>query len=245
MIHAELRSKHGSEDRLTSTAFGLLRYVPVTAGFLPLLRLTRPISPTAVPDLSAAVRVEVEFWRYSTTHGEPDVILRLFDATGRVRWVIVVEVKLHSVKSSRATGEQDAADDDVPDPDQLVKYWQLLGGLDEVLAGATPYLIYLTKHATPPEEELNESLRRQPAMALGWLSWRDVWAVARQTETTSLPAADLARLLAHLGLKRFDGFNPRVWAAPDRTTFWHRRGWFHQRKHRTPPRVRSFWEAQT
>jgi hypothetical protein len=240
MIHAELRRKLGDEDRLTSTAFGLLRYIPVTHGFLPLFRCVRPMSPTAFPDLSGVARVEVEFWRYSASFGEPDMILRLLDANGRTRWVVLVEVKLHSPKSGRATEDADPAGD-APDPDQLVKYWQLLTTLDEVNAGATPHLVYLTKHAVPPADELAESLRRRPDMALGWLSWRDVWAVAKGAD--GLPAEDLARLLAHLGLKRFDGFTPRAWAAPKRPTFWQQCGWFRRLRPWTTPPVRTFWET--
>lgn len=220
MIEAVLRGKYGDEDRLTSIAFGLLRYLSLADGFLPLLRRTRPFATTPFPELSGAVRVEVECWRYSTIYGEPDVILWLFDAAGIVRWVLLVEVKLHSSKSGRATGIEEETVTDAPDPDQLVKYWQLLTALDEVKAGATPYLVYLTKHAVPPVGELSESLARCPTMALGWLSWRDVWAVAKRVETTSLPAADLARVLGHLGLKRFDGFTPVLWTPPPTVSFW-------------------------
>jgi hypothetical protein len=244
MIHAELRGKRGDEDRLTSIAFGLLRYLPAADGFLPLLRRTRPVSLAASPDLSAVVRVEVEFWRYTTTHGEPDVILRLFDDAGLLRWVVLVEVKLHSAKSSRAIGGYEDADTDAPDPDQLVKYWQLLTGLDEVRAGATPYLIYLTKHAIPPADELNESLARNPTMVLGWLSWRDVWAVAKRAETSSLPAADLARVLAHKGLKRFEGFTRATWVPPAHKRFRTTCGWFSRLSHWQLPTVRTFWRGQ-
>jgi hypothetical protein len=62
-------------------------------------------------------------------------------------------------------------------------------------------------------------------MVLGWLSWRDVWRVARDCEqaTGSLPAQDLARLLSHKGFGGFEGFHGLPTTDFETSSFWR---WF-------------------
>ncbi len=263
MIFAELRGKLGSdcsraheraEDLLTSTAFGLLRYLPPSDGLLAVLRKARPV---CINDGTASVRpdpnwlevgslaeIDVEFWPYWPGFGEPDLLLTLRDHAGSPAALVLIEAKLHSPKSSRASKGDELADEVLADPDQLVRYWQ---GLQE-LPGfpATPRrLVYLTKHGAAPVGELAESVRRAPQMRLAWLSWCDVWSVADSLAGTSLPAADLAELLAYKGLKNFTGFRAEPWQPPSVSHFWRRGGWFAGvRPWGGAARVRGFWGGE-
>jgi hypothetical protein len=226
MIFAELPSKLGgdysraherAEDLLTSTVFGLLRYLPAADGFLPLLHRARvvtltPQGSTAQPEPSwlgsGPVReVKVDFWPYWPGFGQPDVLLIFLDPSGKAAAVVVVEAKLDSPKSGRAAeDDEELASEDTPDPDQLVRYWQGVRERWGAEAGSQLGVVYLTKHSVPPLDELEASLRRAPGMRLAWLSWCDNWAVAEGLSALYLPGADLARLLAHKGMKYFNGF---------------------------------------
>ncbi len=228
MIFAEIHGKLGdgysrasdrSEDLLTSTAFGLLRYLPPGRGLIQLLRRARVVtqaaddiyieqSPTWLR-LDDNADIEVEFWPSLGESGQPDLRLTL-TGTQNQREVILIEVKLHSGKS-QLVRDDDLVDDkeleedggvDLPiDPDQLIRYYRA----QEHGTDGRVSLIYLTAHTVPPREDLLASLR--PGMRLAWLSWTDVWAVAHDARDQSLAAADLSDLLHHKGLSTFDGFS--------------------------------------
>src|SRR5260370_20099024 len=101
MIFAEIHGKLGvnysraherGEDVLTSTVFGLLRYIPLADGFLGALRRVRPVRIDAQGvvirldpdwlDLGRVATVKVDFWPCWRDYGEPDVLLTLDDAVG-------------------------------------------------------------------------------------------------------------------------------------------------------------------
>jgi hypothetical protein len=157
----------------------------------------------------------VEFWPSLGPYDQPDLLLHLRDETGTEVHTVLIEAKYLSPKSSFA-GEYEVVEDETPHGDQLVKYWQ---GLRAQSRGVPHSLLYLTAGSTPPLTELQETLRYLPSMRLGWLSWRDVWAVASDLSGKHLPAADLARLLQHKGLTYFTGFSvaPRAFPAE---SFW-------------------------
>jgi hypothetical protein len=224
MIFADLHGKISSvtrlheraEDVLTSTAFGLLRYLPEKDGLLPLLQLARRVrlagddvlvdhDPSWLP-FQRWSRCDLDFWPKFGDYGEPDLRLQMFDASGSVDALILIEAKYMSPKSGQA-GADEPFDPAVPDPDQLVRYWQALSRAAP--QRATKAIIYLTAHAAPPTDELEQSLRRQPEAQLGWLSWRDVWRVA-SAACHAKPMGDLATLLGHKGLKPFTGFSRRT-----------------------------------
>src|SRR4051794_1537437 len=106
MIFAELRGKIRStgtrlheraEDALTSTAFGLLRYVPGNEGLSALLRRTLKIQL-----LDNTIVVEKDpswlgsyhwsrdpmFWPRYRHYGEPDLLLKAIDSAGTVNAVL-------------------------------------------------------------------------------------------------------------------------------------------------------------
>jgi hypothetical protein len=259
MLYAELRGKLGrdgsrahdrAEDLLTSTAFQLLRYVPADAGLLVVLRKVRWVTwddagkravvehqPTGWPVPEGTTGYEAVLWPPRDEYGEPDVVVTLM-ADGRPVGRLLIETKLYAGKS----GEDDP--DDPPEEersrDQLRRYWQRLR--KDCTDGVRPLgVVYLTAHAIHPVEDLTDSLRTEPGDWLGWLSWRDVWAV-----TSGLPepaARDLAAILAHKGLKYFTGFR-----RPDRPLLLTAGGFWRSRWFRplpgwsTPPRC-GFWAS--
>jgi hypothetical protein len=252
MLFAELHGKLGrdgtrahdrAEDLLTSTAFQLLRYIPLDVGLLEVLKRVRTVLfngqlSRELPDwlkLQAITEAEYVFWPSWGEYGQPDVAITLMSGTipfGR----LVVEVKLDANKSGSAEEEEAT---EAPDPDQLRRYWHGLKKTQEE-DGIKPLgLIYLTSHAIPPSDELKKSQDREQGNWLGWLSWRDVWAAMRVADA-SLPARDLAAILATKGLKAFEGFGmceaPKLVASP---RFWDSR-WFETNsfQHTTDP---HFW----
>jgi hypothetical protein len=251
MVHAELRGKLGidgtrahdrAEDLLTSTVFGLLRYLPLQEGLLSLLARARPVQleedsldVRAAPgwiELEGVTQAELMFWPDFGTFGEPDLLIELRNAD-RLIHLVLIEAKLFSPKSGTAEAEEAERDQglDTPSPDQLVKYWQ---GLQQRARAANPpqcTLIYLTARSMPPQKELRESLEKRREMRLSWLSWRDAWVVANQQalQGTSLPAQDLATLLAHKGFSEFTGFSKSESLAADwvfPANFWRAHGFF-------------------
>lgn len=231
------RAHDRAEDLLTSTAFQLLRYLPLDVGLLAVLKRVRAVGAdgqvtTNAPawvKLDGVTEARYEFWPRWGQYGEPDVVVELL-AEKRSLGRFVVEVKLDAGKSGEAEGESDGAateepeEGDAADPDQLRKYWQ---GLRAGFGGPALGVVYLTSHPVPPREELAASVARERGEWLGWLSWRDVWAAARGSEL--LPARDLAEILAAKGLKGFDGFHAKPVPLPQSGRFWtpQRVRWFH------------------
>jgi hypothetical protein len=273
MIFAELHGKLGSdgsrahdrlEDLLTSTAFGLLRYVPLRVGLLGLLRRVRVVEVRGSSacasrnpgwiDLDDAVTVEVVFWPSFGKYGQPDVLLHLMDVNRALIGVVLVEAKLYAPKSGAAGADADeVADDEVPDPDQLVKYWQGLQQHVRLRGSCPAWLVYLTAHSSPPVVELGEAMRRLRYMRLGWLSWFDVFDVAAACD--DLPAKDLAALLSRKGFRGFSGFTEGAVELPLTRGFWRparttaepssglARQWFSEMNPPLEMRGARFWNA--
>jgi len=235
MIEAEMHAKLGAnhsrahdraEDLLTSTVFGILRYVPPAEGLLALLGRARPLSLGAdgvarplqaarIGGLDGAVDYEQSFWPRVLRHGEPDLLLTLVDGRERPVAYIIIEVKLGASKSAVAGAEDSETEiPDVPDPDQLIADWQALRVTGDAALPRT--VVYLTAHPAPPHEELAASLGRCPQAKLAWLSWFDAEATVRRAAELDpdpdCPARDLSRLLVHKGFASFPGFQR---AAPE------------------------------
>lgn len=255
------RAHDRAEDLLTSTAFQLLRYLPLDVALIAVLKRVRAVLPNGrlsseLPEwlnLRGITEAEYDFWPHWGRHGQPDVVITLRSGTvpfGR----LVVEVKLDSNKNGIAEEEEEEATES-PDPDQLRRYWQGLKKKKEE-DGIKPLgIVYLTTHAIPPSEEIKSSMGREKGNWLGWLSWRDVWVAMRNAGEllpagVSLPAFDLADILATKGLKAFDGFEmcdpPQL---ADTTTFWHPtpkapQRWFEIDSF-TPSDNTEFWQRRT
>jgi hypothetical protein len=238
-----------AEDLLTSTAFQLLRYLPLEVGLFAVLRRVRAVDKdgrvtTALPSwlkLEGVTRAAYDPWPPWGAHGYPDMVVELFageDSIGRM----VIEVKLDAGKSGSADNDDEETGEEVEtavaDPDQLRKYWQGLQRHGTAALG----VVYLTAHAVPPAEELATSVAREPGDWLGWLSWRDVWAAVRTRD--ELPARDLTAILAAKGLKGFDGFHAKPIALPPCGRFWTSAPvrWF-ARSPVSVPSISKFWEV--
>ncbi len=261
MLFAETHGKLGrdgsnahdrAEDLLTSTAFQLLRYLPLEAGLLAVLKRVRAVDKdgrvtTALPSwlkLEGVTDAKYDPWPYWGKHGTPDIVVELF-AGPRSLGRLVIEVKLDAGKSGAADEDDEDEPDaeeteiEVADPDQLRKYWQGLRARGPALG-----VVYLTAHAVPPADELAASVAREPGDWLGWLSWRDVWAAVRTRD--ELPARDLTAILAAKGLKGFNGFHAEPITLPPSGRFWTPLPvrWF-SRPSLLVPRVSKFWEDKS
>jgi len=268
MIEAVVRRKLGSgqsranecsEDLLTSTAFGLLRYLPHDHGVIALLRQTRRAyldgGNLVVDDarnekwlgMQTAVRCEFEFWPWWGPYGQPDLVLRLFDDCGSLVHLVVVEVKLRAHKSGAAVEGDGEPTGDEPDVDQLVKYWQGINANWPELMGDRKTVIYLTSHVIPPVDELAATLGRKSEMRLGWLSWRRLSRVIEdlcRSSVNSLPAEDLARLLEYYGFQDFQGMRCEPSSWPHDGHFWRKGNWFAVLPMLNPNQQKRFWRAR-
>lgn len=190
MIFAELQGKLGQnhsrahermEDVLTSTVFGLLRYLPLDCWLPPLAARVRTGPEFAVApewlDVAGIVRCDIKLWQRRSPFGEPDVMLHLFDGQGNLRHLVLIEVKLYSPKSGSAYWVESAADEEPDgedegdelagiDQDQLARYWGFAcselqrlrtAGPGDAAKAPSASLIYLTAHATAPLDELRVS----------------------------------------------------------------------------------------
>lgn len=213
LVHGKLsREQENLEDILTSNVFGVLRYLEPMSGLVPFLRDAR--SPDDVPNpllaLSDPVQASLEFWpALQGRRGgfcEPDVLIRL-DGASKQRWLVGVEVKYRSGKSS--SGEPL---DSVHLTDQLAREWDALVRVAEGERRA-PMLIYLTAEFGMPRDALWESGReyqrlggQEGAFRCFWLSWHRLPAVFAKTSAGQI-GEDLLALADRLGFGYFHGFS--------------------------------------
>lgn len=242
-----------SEDLLTSTAFGLLRHLPPHQWLVPLLDLTHfaTLDQGAMSTTRSAgwfqfmpgFTLELQFWPWCSEFGQPDLLLLIRDTSARLVDVIVIEAKLDSGKSNWNTETEADSNADLPDPDQLVRYWQAA----KKHTSNRHTVILLSSHATVPEQALAESLARRRDMRLGWLSWRDIW----RTMKVQRPAnrveesitEDVLALLNHLGFSEFHGFSSTPLQMPADWHFWVEGGWFTAQSRPASFPKRGYWEG--
>jgi hypothetical protein len=165
MLLAEIHGKYvqearASEDYLTSTVFGHLRYIVPgpfwqavfdLATSLPVngesITASRFIETRSGRQLSLYEKLDAIFWPSHPQLGEPDLILH-FSANDAPSVVVIVEAKLYSDKSG--FGEHD----------QLSKYLHILGSLGRLRPSvpdeAIGLLVYLT--AIDSQNDVLESL---------------------------------------------------------------------------------------
>lgn len=253
------RARERSEDLLTSTAFGLLRYFPVDRGIVSLLRRLRPVcladgkygvAPEgALHDnwlcLNRITKCEFEFWPRVKKTTEPDLLLRLMDEQNQLAALVVVEIKLDSIKSGSGKTDHTAADE--KDHDQLAKYWRAILSCNSLISADKIAIAYFTSDVLPPLDELTESMRREPGMRLAWLSWRKLYTVAeelQQSHPEFLPAEDLVRLLEFYQFQDFKGFdNAGTVCVPCVKHFW-RDTWFRNELDFATLAIDRFWSEK-
>ena len=195
-------SNAGSEDLLTASVFGRLRYLPYNNYLKPILELSRNLSDDTFTLTPLNGMPNIEFWPTKYKR-EPDIELST-DTTK-----LFIEVKFHSSKS----GEEEH--------DQLAnQYEDLCNDLDNKKA-KEGVIIYLTKDRVMPEVDLNNSienitkkdLKGDFRKNLYWLSWFDIWEfLSNQIEDIDSArdktiVQDIIDLLNKQGLKHFTGFS--------------------------------------
>lgn len=195
MIEAALKHKipetNNSEDCLTSTIWGLLKYRPlrlILAGFLGKATLYTDNSrhfASIIPSTSFMDNaVTLEFWPYCYPYGEPDIII-----LGN-NFALVIEVKYNAGISGQ---------------DQLRRYYDLLK--HKYPNRSLKHVIYLTRDLACPElpSEVISGLEK----SLWWLSWYDLAEVILKLPKGNTLAtdicADLMRYLNYHGLQLFHG----------------------------------------
>ena len=205
MIQAEIHGKiserqslsvaERSEDVLTSSVFGLLRYMPP---FIVHEFLTSSLDLEEDPlELPETHHINFTFWPHPKRwKREPDVVLDLSGPSGLIVR-IVIEAKYRSGKSDyRDDVTEEEPDESLEEAieirDQLAEqYDDALTDYEQnrIQALHPPALIYLTAHFSYPREAMLESkdliLERHPDHSpprLYWLGWWKLADVLRKNE---------------------------------------------------------------
>ena len=267
MFAAELHGKLGDgtnardrmEDVLTSNVFGLLRCLESPELLVTWLKKSRPAVDGASPLMDGPVHsADIRFWQRVRTR-EVDVLVLLRGPQGL--HVIGIECKYESGKSPVSGGD---SSNDVADTagssDQLSYYMDALGA--DALP-SRPYqpeevhrrsLLYLTKHAAMPRDELDLSLRRRrerSAIDLHWLAWRELAPHLPQGTRSggmSRLLAELRQVLERRGLATFTGWKDTApqWRRPSQEQFFHLtrgRSFFAGMTAPDVPSNTTFWRA--
>jgi len=219
IIHGKI-SKTGSnltsasEDLLTSSIFGPMRYLPGSELLIPVLQKARNIfdKNLSINDSDDPI---VNFWpRYDNC--EPDIEIKFN------KHLIFVEAKFLSGKSGDYDVEESVSNyekEKAASNDQLIREFIDL----KIQSRDRDYsLIYLTAHRAFPEEDIDGSLEAADHLEnvlssefkenVFWLSWLDIWDYLNNTRNTfnkysQIISNDIRKHLERLGLKHFTGFS--------------------------------------
>lgn len=205
----------GSEDLLTASVFGPMRYLPSEKLLLPVLRRARNLQGQFYepPKVHRNSGLKIEFWP-GFKRCEPDVMIEFGDQE-----LMFIEAKFRSGKSGAFNADQVPVD--VSNVlDQLAREWL---DLVEVNHYKSQSLIYLTAHRTLPEGDIKDSAKEllkhrvtDPDLfkeSTYWLSWFDVWDEARSKiddkddSYIQIVMKDIVEFLEKLELKHFTGFS--------------------------------------
>lgn len=203
-----------SEDLLTSSIFGPMRYLPARELLIPVLQKARNIFGKRL-SISETSDPGVTFWpRYDRC--EPDIEIKFNEH------LIFVEAKFLSGKSGDYVAEDSVSNyekEKAASSDQLIREFTDLKIQNR---GRDYSLIYLTAHRTFPKSDIDRSLKaaRLSENVLAskfkenvfWLSWLDIWDYLYNTRNTSnkysqIISVDIRKHLERLGLKHFTGLS--------------------------------------
>jgi hypothetical protein len=218
------REQENMEDILTSNVFGVFKYLPPEMGLLPFLSKMKPEenNPFAGQSERGLNEVDYQFWRWlKEVKGkgcEPDVLIRFASRSERKKYIVLVEAKYRSGKSSLDQEEEEEEEEDGSESeqqevpalnDQLAREWDNLLPVAE-REGRTPLLVYVTAHLGFPSEEIRvtqESLKRwgRRAARIFWVSWRHLPALGGNNDNKML--RDLAEALRRMNLVFFEGIS--------------------------------------
>ncbi len=222
MLLAEIHGKTlqlllDSEDYLTSTVFGHLRYLPpslfwekflVRAFNSPLQGQPESLASDAAGSgcsISRYSNLRIQFWPSHPEYGEPDMLICLSGDNLRPL-VILVEAKLWAEKSDSASG------------DQLVRYLSILDDLSRLNLLLPLNALRVMLYLTPRESirEVMESIGRSPEPSYaGQLIFRVQWQDIIVAATESIGDAhgqsrtileDVIAFLKRRNLEYFSGY---------------------------------------
>ena len=196
MIEAELKNKiDRTEDVLTSTVFGYLKYnfmKHCLKAFLGKARKYYRHNYSFETELTKNNILEAEnkfvFWKNIAPYGQPDLIIEGNDS------VVLVEVKYLSPLSS---------------PTQLIDYYNILE--TEYRDVSNKYLVFLTADLDFPELP-QESVDGLKDKNFYWLSWYDFYKTLTyipniKRDAMYEVAVDLLKILKERDLSLFEGFS--------------------------------------
>jgi len=207
-LHGKIKEIENHEDLLTSTVFGMAKYI--SNPFIPyLLSFAKTIKDMSFKDaINFDLRTstpKIFFWKKLPSLREPDIIIEFQDADKT--YLLGVEVKFYSPKSGE--GEDD----------QLKRYFQDLMSKSKNENSIFLGIVYLTKY--PAYEDLKDSLRQIEDLQLDidaknmlfTLRWHDVTRAIMEYLKRDIPPIeklilyDLIRYLKHKNLVEFNGFS--------------------------------------
>ncbi|WP_121612674.1 hypothetical protein [Mesobacillus foraminis] len=198
-----------SEDHLTGSFFGTIRYLPFEIG------LKNILSAVKFRDASISHQWElflskvgnndyrIDFWP-KNKEGEIDLILYVDHVA------IGIEVKYLSGLSSDDHQETLEEIDPEESINQLVRYSKLI---DRMNHGESKFLIFLAPFKTV--YEIEDVMKKRPItsnVSLGYLSWENILEELKSIDFSLLPEwqkmiiTDLKQFLENKGLIRFNGF---------------------------------------
>lgn len=227
MIPAVLNGKSAnteySEDMLTSTVFGTLRYLLPVNAIIPFIEsaflydnirteLWQILVSEGI-DLRCYKQVEYIFWARHPNFGEPDLMLLFTDNIhGCEDFLLPIEVKFKSGKSG------------IGEYDQLKRYYTALN--EDIISfnesavsnykNKCKYVVYLTEHdAISDIEESKKQIIKSSGEFSGQilhLRWHQLFKVLESMQdvysfTEQTIADDLMNFLEKLGLRDFSGFS--------------------------------------
>jgi hypothetical protein len=223
VIHGKSLGYEYSEDVLTSTTFGLLKYLPLDCGLIPFIENaflyddTRTTLYKVLKDKGIELRcyekIKYIFWNKHIKYGEPDLILLFTNHIHEEEdLLLVIEAKFKSEKSG--TG----------DYDQLMRYYSAVkngveGFSDNEIAnfkGKKGYIIYLTEAEASVEiQDSIKSIRKAEVNfdnSIFHLRWHQLYKVLADminvySNTERMIAEDLIKYLEKVGLREFSGVN--------------------------------------
>jgi hypothetical protein len=221
MLLAEIHGKRfpeaeGQEDWLTSAVFGHLRHIAPGPFWADLFDRAHTVGArislysrirAAGIHIHQYLKLNIHFWHGWENYGEPDLVL-CFSGGDQSTLIIVVEVKLDSVKSE--TG----------DNDQLKRYLELLddpGALRLILPESKHhYLVYLTRAFS--KLEIEESIRVSVDAGIDdagdricGVQWQDVPESASANAGSETLLDEVAQFLKIREFEAFRGFRaPQV-----------------------------------
>lgn len=186
MIEAEIKGKTGnlrdSEDVLTSTVFGLLKYKAFQAILCGFFQKAVPYNKNTIAkqlsiDKLETEEIQLKFWYYDSEFGEPDLIIK-----GN-SFVILIEIKYLAEMSGI---------------DQLTKYNSLLGKKYNNIQNKA--ILYLTMDLMMPslDEKSTEGIEDK----LFWLSWYELLPLVEDCKSENTLEVELIEDLKKYLIKR-------------------------------------------